>query len=238
MARPTIGIALGGGAARGWAHIGVLRTLIDAGLEPDIVAGTSIGAVAGACYVTGRLNALEDFAGGLTRRRVFGFLDFNFAGSGLITGQRLSTRLAIASRGVHHRGARPQIRGGRHRARHRPRGVAQQGQPGECAARLVLASRHLPPREGQWPLADRWRAGQSHPGLGVPRARRPHRHRRHAQQRHDRQGQRHPRPGGPSPSPRCRSRRCSCPARTAARRFTFCIGKSSAGARAVPASPR
>ena len=93
MARPSIGIALGGGAARGWAHIGVLKTLTDAGLEPDIVAGTSIGAVAGACYVTGRLQALEDFAGALTRRRVFGFLDFNFAGSGLITGQRLSSRL-------------------------------------------------------------------------------------------------------------------------------------------------
>jgi NTE family protein len=93
MARPLIGIALGGGAARGWAHIGVLKTLIEAGLEPDIVAGTSIGAVAGACFVTGRLGALEEFAGGLTRRRVFGFLDFNFGGSGLLTGQRLSGRL-------------------------------------------------------------------------------------------------------------------------------------------------
>src|SRR5512141_2418173 len=93
MARPVIGIALGGGAARGWAHIGVLKTLMDAGLEPDIVAGTSIGAVAGACYVTGRLQALEDFAAALTPRRVFGFLDINFAGSGLITGQRLSNRL-------------------------------------------------------------------------------------------------------------------------------------------------
>jgi NTE family protein len=93
MARPTIGIALGGGAARGWAHIGVLRTLIEAGFEPDIVAGTSIGAVAGACYVTDRLDALQDFAASLTRRRVFGFLDFNFGGSGLLTGQRLSARL-------------------------------------------------------------------------------------------------------------------------------------------------
>jgi NTE family protein len=92
-ARPKLGIALGGGAARGWAHIGVLHKLIEAGLEPDIVAGTSIGAVAGACYVTGRLNALQEFATSLTRRRIFGFLDFNFAGSGLITGQRLSTRL-------------------------------------------------------------------------------------------------------------------------------------------------
>ena len=93
MPRPVIGIALGGGAARGWAHIGVLKALAEAGLEPDIVAGTSIGAVAGACYVTGRLRELEEFAGALTRRRVFGFLDFNFAGSGLITGQRLNSRL-------------------------------------------------------------------------------------------------------------------------------------------------
>ena len=93
MSRPTIGIALGGGAARGWAHIGVLKTLVAAGLEPDIVSGTSIGAVAGACYVTDRLTALEDFACTLTRRRIFGFLDINFAGSGLITGQRLNARL-------------------------------------------------------------------------------------------------------------------------------------------------
>ena len=45
MSKPTIGIALGGGAARGWAHIGVLKTLVAAGLQPDIVAGTSIGDV-------------------------------------------------------------------------------------------------------------------------------------------------------------------------------------------------
>lgn len=93
MSRPKLGIALGGGAARGWAHIGVLKTLIEAGIQPDIVAGTSIGAVAGACYVTGKLDTLEDFACGLTRRRMFGFLDFNFGGSGLITGQRLGSRL-------------------------------------------------------------------------------------------------------------------------------------------------
>jgi len=71
----------------------VLKTLLEAGIEPDIVAGTSMGAVAGACYVTGKLGELEDFALGLTRRRIFGFLDFNFGGSGLITGQRLGNRL-------------------------------------------------------------------------------------------------------------------------------------------------
>ena len=44
-----IGLALGGGSARGWAHIGVLRALNDAGIHPDVVAGTSIGAVVGGC---------------------------------------------------------------------------------------------------------------------------------------------------------------------------------------------
>jgi NTE family protein len=84
-----IGLALGGGSARGWAHIGVLRALNEAGIYPDIVAGTSIGAVVGGCYVAGELAALERFARELTRRKVLGFLDVNFSGSGLITGQRL-----------------------------------------------------------------------------------------------------------------------------------------------------
>jgi NTE family protein len=89
MSDCKIGLALGGGSARGWAHIGVLRALHEAGIFPDIVAGTSIGAVVGGCYVAGELEALEQFARELTRRRVLGFLDFNFSGSGLITGQRL-----------------------------------------------------------------------------------------------------------------------------------------------------
>ena len=99
--RPKIGIALGGGAARGWAHIGVLRALLKAGIVPDIVAGTSIGAVVGGCYVAERLDQLEKFARSLNRRRVLGFLDFNLAGTGLISGQRLSDVL------VTHLGATP-----------------------------------------------------------------------------------------------------------------------------------
>jgi NTE family protein len=89
-ARPSIGLALGGGAARGWAHIGVLKKLHEAGIVPDIIAGTSIGAVVGGCYSAGGLNELERFARDLSRRRVFGLMDFNFAGSGLITGNRLA----------------------------------------------------------------------------------------------------------------------------------------------------
>jgi NTE family protein len=88
-----IGLALGGGAARGWAHIGVLRALNNAGIKPDIIAGTSIGAVVGACDVTGHLDDLENFARELTRRRVLGYLDFNLSGTGLITGHRLGERL-------------------------------------------------------------------------------------------------------------------------------------------------
>lgn len=93
MARGKIGVALGAGVARGWAHIGILKALTKAGLKPDIVAGTSIGAVAGGCYVAGKLDELEMFARSLTRRRVFGFLDFNMTGSGLISGDKLGERL-------------------------------------------------------------------------------------------------------------------------------------------------
>lgn len=93
MAKAKIGLALGGGAARGWAHIGVLKALDEAGIKPDIIAGTSIGAVVGACHAAGHLDALEEFARELTRRRIFGYLDFNFAGTALINGQRLCERL-------------------------------------------------------------------------------------------------------------------------------------------------
>ena len=93
MAGVKIGLALGGGAARGWAHIGVLKALRKAGIKPDVIAGTSIGAVVGGCYAAGHLDALEEFARELTPRRIFGYLDFNLAGNGLITGQRLCDRL-------------------------------------------------------------------------------------------------------------------------------------------------
>lgn len=95
-----IGLALGGGAARGWAHIGVVRALEAAGIRPDIIAGTSIGAVVGGCYSAGHLDQLEYFARELTVRRVFGYLDFNFSGTGLISGQRLCERLETHLTGI------------------------------------------------------------------------------------------------------------------------------------------
>lgn len=87
--RPTVGLALGGGAARGWAHIGVIRALEEAGIRPDIVTGTSIGAVIGGCYLAGKLDNVEAFARRLTRRQMLGLLDFSLGGSGLISGSRL-----------------------------------------------------------------------------------------------------------------------------------------------------
>ena len=92
--RPRIGLALGGGAARGWAAIGVVRRLREAGLEPDVVAGTSMGAVVGACDLAGRLGCLETFALELTPRRVLSLLDLRLGGSGLINGDRLAALLA------------------------------------------------------------------------------------------------------------------------------------------------
>lgn len=93
MAGLKIGLALGGGVARGWAHIGVLKGLSEAGIKPDIIAGTSIGAVVGGCFAAGHLADLEAFARELTPRRIFGYLDFNLAGNGLLGGQKLAERL-------------------------------------------------------------------------------------------------------------------------------------------------
>jgi NTE family protein len=84
-----IGIALGAGAARGWSHIGVLERLSESGIEPDVMAGTSIGALVSGCYAAGRLGELKEFALGLTRRRIFSLLDLSWSGSGLISGDRL-----------------------------------------------------------------------------------------------------------------------------------------------------
>ena len=95
-ARPTIGLALGGGAARGFAHIGVMRRLEAAGIVPDVVVGTSIGAVVGGCYAARQMDGLEEWARGLTVRGVLSYLDLNLSGSGLIRGSRLGTQLETA----------------------------------------------------------------------------------------------------------------------------------------------
>jgi NTE family protein len=94
--RPTIGLVLGGGAARGFAHIGVIHALKERGITPDIVVGTSMGAVVGGCHVNNQLEAFETWARTLTLRRVLGYLDVRLGGSGLIGGGKLAKQLEEA----------------------------------------------------------------------------------------------------------------------------------------------
>ena len=86
--RTKIGLALGSGAARGWAHLGVIRVLERSGLAPDVVCGTSIGAVVGAAYAANSLDAFERWATSLDRRRIAGFLDIALRG-GVIRARRV-----------------------------------------------------------------------------------------------------------------------------------------------------
>lgn len=86
--KPRIGLVLGSGAARGWAHLGVIRALEEAGIKPDVVCGTSIGALVGAVYAAGELDRFEQWVRALRVREVFGFMDVSL-GSGLLKGERL-----------------------------------------------------------------------------------------------------------------------------------------------------
>ncbi|WP_105374266.1 patatin-like phospholipase family protein [Neorhizobium huautlense] len=91
--KAKLALALGGGAARGWAHIGVLRALDETGIEVGMIAGTSIGALVGGCYLAGKLDELETFARSLTMRRIAGLLDLTIGGGGLLGGMRLTKRM-------------------------------------------------------------------------------------------------------------------------------------------------
>jgi NTE family protein len=89
MTRRRIGLALGSGSARGWAHIGAIDALTEAGIEPDIVCGASIGALVGAAYVAGRLTELRQWAEAATWREIIGLIDVRFSGGGLIDGKEV-----------------------------------------------------------------------------------------------------------------------------------------------------
>ena len=88
---PTkIGIALGSGGARGWAHLGVLRRLNELGVRPDCIAGTSAGAIAAALYASESVEMMVDLATHLDWKQVAQlFLEVNFPRSGLLTGKNV-----------------------------------------------------------------------------------------------------------------------------------------------------
>jgi NTE family protein len=85
---PVVGLALGSGSARGWAHIGVIQELEKLGVRPQVVAGTSIGALVGAVYVSGQLEDFSKWVQSLTVRDVFGLLDITLSG-GVVKGEKL-----------------------------------------------------------------------------------------------------------------------------------------------------
>ncbi|UOD35377.1 patatin-like phospholipase family protein [Deferribacteraceae bacterium V6Fe1] len=84
-----LGLALGGGAARGWAHIGVIRELEAHGIIPDIICGTSIGALVGGSYAANNLDKLENVVCSLTKINIIKYIGLNIHKSGIINMSRL-----------------------------------------------------------------------------------------------------------------------------------------------------
>jgi NTE family protein len=91
--RPVIGLALGGGAARGFAHIGIIKTLAAHGIVPNVVVGTSMGGVVGGAYAAGHLDKLEEWARSLQPRNILSYLDIRLNGSGLLSGAKLAAEI-------------------------------------------------------------------------------------------------------------------------------------------------
>lgn len=85
-----VGLVLGSGSARGWAHIGVIQALAEAGVRVDYVAGTSIGAFVGAFYAAGKIETLRNTTLELNRKQIALFFDMVFPKSGLIDGEKIA----------------------------------------------------------------------------------------------------------------------------------------------------
>jgi NTE family protein len=141
---PRVGLVLGSGSARGWAHIGVIRALERAGIVPDIVCGTSIGALVGAVYAAGELDRLEPWVRSLSWKSVLGLMDFKLGG-GLIEGDKLTDFF---------------------RSRYDDRGISGLNKPYACVATELYTGREVWLREG--PVIDAVRASIALPGLFTP----------------------------------------------------------------------
>ena len=139
-----IGVALGSGSARGWAHIGVLRALAEFEIRPDIVCGTSIGAFVGAAYANGDLERLDGWVRTLSWQEVVGFFDVGARG-GLIKGEKLMAFFArhFVDRDFH-----------------------ELPLPFACVATDLLSGREIWLREGN--VAEAVRASITLPGLFAP----------------------------------------------------------------------
>ncbi len=87
-AKETIGLALGSGSSRGWAHIGIIKELAETGIEPDIICGCSIGSIVGASHAAGNLEALETWVRSLSKRTVTRFFELNLSLNGFVNAER------------------------------------------------------------------------------------------------------------------------------------------------------
>lgn len=89
-----IGLALGAGAARGWAHIGIIEALEDMGIQVDVVSGCSIGAYVGAAYASGKLDLLKEWACTLGEWQILTLLGVGLNKGGIASGQRVFDKLS------------------------------------------------------------------------------------------------------------------------------------------------
>lgn len=142
--RPRIGLALGGGGARGWAHLGVIRVLEEAGFAPEIVCGTSMGAIVAAGYAAGEFERLDRWARTLDWPAVASLMDWRLAG-GLMQGTRLVDFF---------------------RAHFDDCGIEQLPRRFGCVATELTTGREVWLREG--PVIDAVRASIAMPGLLAP----------------------------------------------------------------------
>ncbi len=87
---PVLGLALGSGASRGWSHLGTIKALVDAGLEPGVVCGTSVGAMMAGAYLTGNLDRLEQWVLGISRAELYRFFGIRFSNAGFVNMERMN----------------------------------------------------------------------------------------------------------------------------------------------------
>ncbi|MGG3888913.1 patatin-like phospholipase family protein [Metabacillus fastidiosus] len=95
--KPKIGLALGSGGARGFAHLGVLKVLYNAGIRVDMIAGSSMGALIGSFYASG-LSIDEMYKIALAFKRKY-FLDFTIPKMGFIAGKRVKELIHLFTKG-------------------------------------------------------------------------------------------------------------------------------------------
>ena len=161
VTRPTIGLALGGGAARGFAHIGVMRKLLEHGIVPDVIVGTSIGAVVGGCYAAKEMDNLESLGPHPDRARRPWLSRHQLVR--LRPDRRRPSRQPTRNRTqehTHRRSANP-VCSDRHGIQHRSRNMAHARTAERCAACVLCPAGNFSSGPDRRSLAGGWRTGQS-----------------------------------------------------------------------------